>query len=145
MAAQLALLLLGSSLSCAGVTGVEAKWVSKSGHPTTSTISPAHSYSTFSYASMTSNRYATPLKSPISFPTPFAPPLSEVSSLLGSNIVYTTYSLNPEATTIEDGPYGQSVSYFPLLILAQFQMLLIVMVLLNIILTPPIKYSQLSA
>lgn len=108
MAAQLALLLLGASLSCAGVTGVEAKWVSKSGHPTTSTTSPAHSYSTFSYASMTSNRYATPLKSPLSFPTPFAPPLSEVSSLLGSNIVYTTYSLNPEATTIGDGPYGQS-------------------------------------
>jgi beta-glucosidase/6-phospho-beta-glucosidase/beta-galactosidase len=108
MAAQLALLLLGASLSCARVTGVEAKWVSKSGHPTTPTTSPAHSYSTFSYASMTSNRYATPLKSPFSFPTPFAPPLSEVSSLLGSNIVYTTYSLNPEATTIEDGPYGQS-------------------------------------
>jgi hypothetical protein len=107
MAAQLALLVLGASLFCAGVNGAEAKWVSKSGHPT-STTSPAYSYSTFSYASMTSNRYAAPLKSPLSFPTPFAPPLSEVSTLLDANITYTTYSLNAEATAAEDRPYGQS-------------------------------------
>lgn len=57
---------------------------------------------------MTSDRYATPLKSPLSFPTPFAPPFSKASTLLPANVTYTTYSLNPQATATPDGQYGQS-------------------------------------
>lgn len=69
---------------------------------------PAYSYSTFSFTSMTSVRYATPLKSPLAIPTPFVRPFSQVSSLLEPNITYTTYSLNPNATATNDGPYGES-------------------------------------
>ena len=108
MASQVALLAFGVLLSCNGVSGVEAKWVPTSGNATTSMTFPTYSYSAFSYASMTSKRYATALKSPLSYPTPFAPPFTKVSTLLDTNITYTTYSLNPEATTTEDGPYGQS-------------------------------------
>lgn len=57
---------------------------------------------------MSSNRFATPLQSPLAYPTPFAPPFTQVSTLLDSNITYTTYSLNPNATSTKDGKYGQS-------------------------------------
>lgn len=67
-----------------------------------------HSYSTFTFAPMASNRYATPLKSPLAISTPFASPFQEASTLLDANVTYTTYSLNPQATATEDGPYGQS-------------------------------------
>ena len=65
-------------------------------------------YSTFSYTQMTSDRYPTPLKPHLSFPTPFAPPFSKASTLLPSNVTYTTYSLDPTATLTADGKYGQS-------------------------------------
>ncbi|KAL1962126.1 hypothetical protein VTN77DRAFT_593 [Rasamsonia byssochlamydoides] len=57
---------------------------------------------------MTLDRYATPLKSPLSFPTPFAPHFSHASTLLPANVTYTTYSFNPRATSTPDGQYGQS-------------------------------------
>lgn len=57
---------------------------------------------------MTSNHYASPLVSPLSIPTPYAPPFSKVSHLLDPHITYTTYSLRPEATQTNDGRYGQS-------------------------------------
>ncbi|KAJ5819203.1 beta-glucosidase [Penicillium riverlandense] len=57
---------------------------------------------------MPPNRYATPLKSPLSIPTPYAPPFHRASHLLDPLITYTTYSLNPKATKTHDGKYGQS-------------------------------------
>ncbi|CAL5868200.1 uncharacterized protein PFLUO_LOCUS2424 [Penicillium psychrofluorescens] len=66
------------------------------------------SYSSFSYTQMTSDRYPSPLKSHLSFPTPFAPPFSKVSTLLPKDVTYTTYSLHPTATLSADGEYGQS-------------------------------------
>lgn len=66
------------------------------------------SYSSFTYAAMPTNRFATPLPSPLAIPKPFAPPFNRISTLLDSHITYTTYSLNPKATTIKDGPFGQS-------------------------------------
>ncbi|KAI5195382.1 glycoside hydrolase family 1 protein [Aureobasidium subglaciale EXF-2481] len=60
----------------------------------------------FSYTQVTSNRYATPVRSPVQYKSAFAPPYSKAKSLLPSGIVYTTYSLNPSATS--DGKYGQS-------------------------------------
>ena len=83
-------------------------------HATTAAAKPApalaeaESYGTFTYASMTPNRYATPLKSPLPIPTPFAPPFKKASTLLDAHITYTTYSLNPAATATHDGPFGQS-------------------------------------
>lgn len=65
-------------------------------------------YGTFSFTSMPSVRYATPLKSPLALPTPFGPPFSNVSALLESNITYITYSLNPNATAANYGLYNQS-------------------------------------
>ncbi|RAH43635.1 beta-glucosidase [Aspergillus brunneoviolaceus CBS 621.78] len=65
---------------------------------TASFKTPAYRYSSFSYTQLTSNRYATPLPSPISFATPFAPPFSEASSLLPTGVTYTTYSLEPTTT-----------------------------------------------
>jgi beta-glucosidase/6-phospho-beta-glucosidase/beta-galactosidase len=72
------------------------------------TASPTYSYGVFSYTQVTSNRYATPLPSPLAFPTPFAPAFSEASTLLPSNVTYTTWSLDRDATTLADGAYGQS-------------------------------------
>lgn len=69
---------------------------------------PHHHYSSFTYPPKTAERYATPLNSPLTFATPFAEPFSKASSLLDSDITYTTYSLNPDATSYHDGPYGQS-------------------------------------
>lgn len=65
-------------------------------------------FSPFSYTQVTSDRYATPLPSPLSFATPYAPAFSEASTLLPANVTYTTYSLNPNATSTDDGAYGQS-------------------------------------
>ncbi|RJE25237.1 beta-glucosidase [Aspergillus sclerotialis] len=69
---------------------------------------PHHHYSTFTYPPKTTERYATPLNSPLTFATPFAEPFSKASSLLDPDMTYTTYSLNPDATSTQDGPYGQS-------------------------------------
>lgn len=67
-----------------------------------------HTYSTFSYTALTTTRYATPLPSPLVISTPFAPAYSQASTLLPSNVTYTTYSLDPNASGQDDGPYGQS-------------------------------------
>jgi beta-glucosidase/6-phospho-beta-glucosidase/beta-galactosidase len=67
-----------------------------------------YSYSSFTYTQQSSNQYATPLPSPLRYPTPLAPPFEKVSSLLPANVTYTTYSLRPEATSTNDGAYGQS-------------------------------------
>lgn len=69
---------------------------------------PHHRYSSFTYPPKATERYATPLSSPLTFATPFADPFSKASSLLDPDIIYTTYSLNPDATSTQDGPYGQS-------------------------------------
>ncbi|RAL13257.1 glycoside hydrolase [Aspergillus homomorphus CBS 101889] len=76
----------------------------------TSFDAPNYRYSSFSYTQLTSNRYATSLPSPVSFPTPFAPPFSEASTLLPTGVTYTTYSFNPTATAApksETEQYGQ--------------------------------------
>lgn len=39
--------------------------------------------------------------------TGYAPHFSEVSTLLPANATYTTYSLNRNATALQDGQYGQ--------------------------------------
>lgn len=75
----------------------------------TAAMSPSYTYGTFSYTALTTTRYATPLPSPLVIATPFAPAFSQASTLLPSNITYTTYSLDPAATSLEDdGVYGQS-------------------------------------
>jgi hypothetical protein len=56
---------------------------------------------------MTSARYATSLPSPLELTTTYAPPYSQASSLLPSNLTYTTYSLNRNATSLQDGTHGQ--------------------------------------
>jgi beta-glucosidase/6-phospho-beta-glucosidase/beta-galactosidase len=90
-----------------GIAGVTANPTPT--HTITSVTIPLYSYSSFTYAPMSSARYATPLKSPISFSTPFAPHFSEVSTVLMPNITYTTYSLDLKATTVADSnPYGRS-------------------------------------
>lgn len=66
------------------------------------------SYSSFEYTAVTSDVYATPLSSSLSFATPFAPPFSEASTLLPTNLTTTTYSYNPTVTPSPDGQYGQS-------------------------------------
>ncbi|PYI04070.1 beta-glucosidase [Aspergillus sclerotiicarbonarius CBS 121057] len=68
----------------------------------------SYSYGSFTYTQVTSTRYATSLSSPLSFATPFAPAFSEVSTLLPSNVTYTTYDLHPSQTAAPDGQYGQS-------------------------------------
>jgi len=76
---------------------------------THTTALPKYTYSTFTYGAMTADRYATPLQSPLSIPTPYAQSFAQVSHLLDPNITYTTYSLNPNATATQDGEkYGQS-------------------------------------
>ncbi|KFY45860.1 hypothetical protein V494_00726 [Pseudogymnoascus sp. VKM F-4513 (FW-928)] len=65
-------------------------------------------YSTFSYGTKTSSRYATPLRSPLPIPTAYAPHFNKASHLLDPGVKYTTYSLDPEATATNDGKYGQS-------------------------------------
>ncbi|PYH46479.1 glycoside hydrolase [Aspergillus saccharolyticus JOP 1030-1] len=74
---------------------------------TTSFDTPAYRYSSFSYTQLSSNRYATPLSSPISFSTPYAPPFSEASTLLPSGVTYTTYSFNPTATAASASRTGE--------------------------------------
>jgi hypothetical protein len=64
-------------------------------------------YSAWSYTVETSTRYATPLPSPLALTTSFAPHFSEASSLLPANATYTSYSLNRNATALQDGKYGQ--------------------------------------
>lgn len=100
MELHMASLWLAGLLVCAG-TSVDAKRP-----PSYATTS--ESYGTFTYAPMTSNRYATPLKSPLATSTPWAPHFNQASHLLDHGIKYTTYSLKPNATATNDGKYGQS-------------------------------------
>ncbi|KAF7592411.1 hypothetical protein BBP40_000259 [Aspergillus hancockii] len=72
------------------------------------TVSPQPTYSSFVYTQMTSDVYATPLSTSVSFPTPFAPPFTEASTLLPAELTYTTYAYDPSATITADGQYGQS-------------------------------------
>ncbi|KAJ5992516.1 beta-glucosidase [Penicillium sp. IBT 35674x] len=65
-------------------------------------------YSTFSYTQVTSDRYPTALKPSLTYSTPFAPSFGVASTLLPTDVTYTTYSLNPSATSSMDGKYGQS-------------------------------------
>lgn len=65
-------------------------------------------FRTFSYPQMTSDRYATPVRPSLSFPTLFAPAYTQESTLLPANATYTTYSLASTATDSADGQYGQS-------------------------------------
>lgn len=62
-------------------------------------------YSSFSYTAETTTRYATGVPRPTPTTT-FAPPYTKLSTLLPSNLTYTTYSLNQSAT--DTGKYGQS-------------------------------------
>ncbi|KAF5856085.1 hypothetical protein ETB97_007885 [Aspergillus alliaceus] len=63
---------------------------------------PQPTYSSFTYTQLTSDVYATPLSTSVSFPTPFAPPFSKASTLLPSGVTYTTYSYDPSATITPD-------------------------------------------
>lgn len=65
-------------------------------------------YGTFSFTQVITERYATPLPSPLTIATPYGPALSDASTLLPDDLTYTTWSLDPEATSSDDGPYGQS-------------------------------------
>ena len=62
----------------------------------------------FSYTQTTTDRYATSVQPSLSFSTPFAPAYTQASTLLPTNVIYTTYSLAPTATNYADGQYGQS-------------------------------------
>lgn len=106
MFAQSLLLLVATSLLSGDAVGVNARNLPRSND--TIGVETAPEYSTFSYGPMTTNRYATPLESPLSIPTPFAPHFKKASSLLEADIKYTTYSLNAEAKATPDGKYGQS-------------------------------------
>ncbi|MCJ1314657.1 hypothetical protein MMC25_008339 [Agyrium rufum] len=66
----------------------------------------APQYSTFTYGSMSANQYATPSKSPLAIPTPYAPHFKQASHLLDLEITYTTYSPNPKATATSDEKYA---------------------------------------
>lgn len=64
-------------------------------------------YSVLTYTQV-SDRYATPLPSPLVLSSQYAPHFNSASALLPANVNYTTYSLNQDATATQDGQYGQS-------------------------------------
>ena len=68
-------------------------------------MTPKYAYSTFTYTQESSNRYATPLPTPAPSKT-YAKGFSALSTLLPSNLTYTTYSLGANATG--SGKYGES-------------------------------------
>ena len=72
-----------------------------------SVVRPEAAYSPWSYTVVTTTRYATPLPSPVQLTTTFAPRFSDASTLLPANATYTSYSLNRNATALQDGEYGQ--------------------------------------
>ena len=65
------------------------------------------SYSTFVFTAATTTRYAIPVSSPLSPTTTYAPVFATASTLLPSDVITTSYSLDRSATTLQDGPYGQ--------------------------------------
>lgn len=76
--------------------------------PSTCSVARTTAYSTYTYTVSTTTRYATALPSPLVLSTTYAPTFGEASTLLPTNVTYTTYSLNRNATTSHDGAYGQS-------------------------------------
>lgn len=76
--------------------------------PATCSATRTTSYKPWSYTVDTSTRYATPLPSPLSLSTTYAPMFNQASTLLPATATYTTYSLNRNATASKDGRYGQS-------------------------------------
>ncbi|RAL05962.1 glycoside hydrolase family 1 protein [Aspergillus ibericus CBS 121593] len=99
------------SLSCVvalGVAGVSQPAQASPVAQESPASRTSYSYGSFSYTQVTSTRYATALSSPLAFATPFAPAFSEASTLLPSNVTYTTYALLPSQTITPDGQYGQS-------------------------------------
>ncbi|KAK5111670.1 hypothetical protein LTR62_004775 [Meristemomyces frigidus] len=64
-------------------------------------------YSTFNWTAATTLRYATPISSPLRLTTTYAPAFATASTLLPSNVTTTSYSLNRNAVTVQDGTYGQ--------------------------------------
>ncbi|KAI1337462.1 beta-glucosidase [Xylariaceae sp. FL0016] len=94
-------------LAQAGVILASPAALHDAGRDYATTTSPSWSYSSFSYTTMSTNRYATALPSPLS-QSAFAPPFSEASTLLPTTVTYTTYSLQPTASLTDDGQYGQS-------------------------------------
>lgn len=78
-------------------------------HPTSNgTTTSVFTYGTFQYTQESSNRYATPLRTPATVTSSYAPPFSQASTLLPTGVTYTTYSLNKSAVSKADGKYGQS-------------------------------------
>ncbi|CAN8105903.1 unnamed protein product [Discula destructiva] len=71
-------------------------------------VAGAFTHGTFAYTQVTSDRYATPLPSPLTIATPYAPHYNEASTLLPTHLTFTTYSLSPNATRTHDGKYGQN-------------------------------------
>jgi beta-glucosidase/6-phospho-beta-glucosidase/beta-galactosidase len=98
-AASLALAALPSQVLC---DSVRYPKIAEAG-----AVTPSLTYSSFTYQQMSTNRYATPLPSPLSLPT-YAPAFKQASTLLPTPASYTTYSLNRSATLTDDGLYGQS-------------------------------------
>ncbi|GIZ39403.1 hypothetical protein CKM354_000278800 [Cercospora kikuchii] len=76
-------------------------------HPQTCSATRTASYSSFTYTALTTTRYATAVPSPLVLTTTYAPPFSQVSSLLPTGQTYTSYSLDRNATGLQDGQYGQ--------------------------------------
>jgi hypothetical protein len=72
-----------------------------SANPTTT------SYSTFIFTAATTTRYATAISSPLKLTTTYAAPFATASSLLPTGLTTTTYSLDRNATSLQDGQYGQ--------------------------------------
>ncbi|KAH8892504.1 beta-glucosidase [Thozetella sp. PMI_491] len=62
----------------------------------------------FTYTLTGRERYATPLPSPLVLEQAPGPAFSQASTLLPAAVTYTTYSYSPDATSVNDGTYGQS-------------------------------------
>ncbi|CZT20394.1 uncharacterized protein RCC_06254 [Ramularia collo-cygni] len=75
--------------------------------PETCSATRSIAYSKFSYTVLTTARYATAIPSPLVLTTTYAPPFSQASTLLPTDVTYTSYSLNRSATDVQDGTYGQ--------------------------------------
>nr|OQO26054.1 hypothetical protein B0A51_06911 [Rachicladosporium sp. CCFEE 5018] len=76
--------------------------------PTTCSATRTTSYRPWSYTVETTLRYATAVPSPLVLTTTYAPPYSQASKLLPTGLTTTSYSLNRDAMTSNDGQYGQS-------------------------------------
>lgn len=75
--------------------------------PATCSATRTTTYKQFSYTVLTTTRYATAVPAPLTIDSSYGPPFSQASTLLPANATYTTYSLNRDFTTLQDGQYGQ--------------------------------------